>query len=155
MHKVRPNIQLKPYKMNSFVHDMRIRSILLAAGLSLAATSALADHETTFGAIAYSQDSGAYASTWGHATRKRAEEAALASCTEVGPGCEVVMWARDACAAIATAPGYGYGTEWDDERGMSEIKALEACLEYNDTCSILTSMCTDQPPNSPRSIPHR
>ena len=134
---------------------MRIRSILLAAGFSLAATPALAGHEPTFGAIAYSQDSGAYASTWGHATKKGAEEAALASCTEVGPGCKVVIWTRDACAAIATAPGYGYGTKWAPERGRSEIKALETCLEYNDTCAILTSMCTDMPPNSPRKIPHR
>ena len=71
---------------------MRIRSILLAAGFSLAATPAHADHQT-FGAIAFSRDSGAYASTWGRTTRKGAEAAALTLCTEVGPGCKVVVWA--------------------------------------------------------------
>ena len=126
---------------------MHIKSIVLAAGFSLAATPALAKHKT-FGAIAFSQDSGAYASTWGHTTREGAEATALTLCTENGPGCKVVIWARGACAAIATSPSYGFGAKWAPERGRAEIKALKTCLEYNDTCEILTSMCTNDSSNT-------
>ena len=115
------------------------RSAALAIGLSLVATPAFAG----YAAIAFSQDTGAYGSSWNYKTRWQAEERALEECEKYGPGCEVVNWTRNACTALATSPDDGYGAAWGVTKFKAEMEALDACYESNDSCSIRVSFCTD------------
>jgi len=117
---------------------MIIKFAVIAIGFSFITTPALAG----FGAIAFSQDSGAYGSSWNYQTRWEAEQRAMKECSMHGYGCKVVMWTRNACAALATSPDDGYGSSWAETKYMAENKALNTCYKYNKSCSILTSFCT-------------
>ena len=116
-----------------------IKSASLAIGFSLITSPAFAG----YAAIAFSMETGAYGSSWNYETRWEAEERALDECDEFGPGCEVVNWTRNACTALATSPDDGYGAAWGATEFKAEIKALDACYESNDSCSIRVSFCTD------------
>lgn len=51
----------------------------------------------SFGAIAYSMTEGAYGFSGRWSTREKAEQVALGSCREDGPGCEVTVWFARSC----------------------------------------------------------
>ena len=69
----------------------------------------------------------------------QAEERALQEC---GAGCTVVIWFRNACAALAVGAGYGYGSGWAGNRYRAESIALGVCRQHTGNCSIATWVCT-------------
>ena len=96
-----------------------------------------------FAAISYSQDTGSWGSAWNYKNKLEAEQSALRECSKYGSGCEVVMWTRNACAALATSPGNGYGSAWAESKYLAERKALNLCNKSNQSCSIQTTVCND------------
>jgi serine/threonine-protein kinase len=105
--------------------------------VTLGSTAALADY---YGAIAFSQDTGSAGYSYDYGSQYGAEQRALAEC---GNGaCAVVIWFRNACGALATGNGNGYGTGWAVTRADAEQIALSNCFQYTDNCSNNTWACT-------------
>ena len=96
-----------------------------------------------FAAISYSQDTGSWGSAWNYKNKLEAEQSALRGCSKYGSGCEVVVWTRNACAALATSPSNGYGSAWAESKYLAERKALNLCNKSNQSCSIQTTVCND------------
>ena len=96
-----------------------------------------------FAAISYSQDTGSWGSAWNYKNKLEAEQSALRECSKYGSGCEVVVWTRNACAALATSPSNGYGSAWAESKYLAERKALNICNKSNQSCSIQTTVCND------------
>ena len=113
-----------------------IYRLLAAAPLVLASAPAFADN---FGAIAFSQDNGANGYSYDLGSREEAEERALQEC---GRHCKVVIWFKNACAALATGEGNAYGTGWASERHEAESIAMSKCHENGHGCSVARWACT-------------
>jgi hypothetical protein len=95
-----------------------------------------------YGAIAYSNTTGAYGYSYDYASRGQAEERSMAECTKRGSGCKVVLWFRNACGALATGRNFGYGFAWATTRGESEQVALRYCGKYTSECKVAAWVCT-------------
>jgi hypothetical protein len=112
------------------------RLIGAASLLVLASVPAFADN---FGAIAFSQSSGAHGWSYDFGSRWAAEDAALRQC---GGDCSVVVWFRNACGALAVGGGNAYGTGWSASRHEAEAIALSNCYQHSGSCSIRRWACT-------------
>ena len=112
----------------------------VTAFLALAggATTAAAD---SFGALAFSTSSGAAGRSYDYDSRDEAEERALQEC---GRGCEVVLWFKDACGALAVGEGNGYGTGWASSRSEAEGLAIDYCRKNTGGCEIAQWACTSR-----------
>eukprot|EP01037_Dinobryon_pediforme_P007361 gene7361-7429_t len=111
-----------------------VKPIFLAVALLASSSSlALAD----FGAIAFSSSDGAYGYGYNYANRRAAENRAMTECeNHGGDHCKIVMWVKDACAALAIGTGNGWATEWRTGRGNAENAALRSCERNTDSCEI-------------------
>ncbi len=94
---------------------------------------------TTFAAISYNKETGAYGFSKGYSSRDGAEERAAQEC---GPGCETVIWTRDACLALATAGDHAYGSGWDTDQESADQTAMNNCSRYASDCSIAAEACS-------------
>jgi Domain of unknown function (DUF4189) len=111
----------------------------LAGALALAFWStpaAAADH---YGAIAFSEDSGADGYSTDYSTQGGAEERALQEC---GGGCKVVLWFKNACGALAVGRDNGYGTGYAPSSGEAQTIAMTECSKNSTNCSIKRWECT-------------
>lgn len=95
----------------------------------------------TFAAISYNKETGLYGFSKGYSTREDAEERAAQEC---GPSCETLIWARDACAALATGSDLAYGSAWNADLAFADADALVACSEHADDCAVVVEACSDQ-----------
>jgi serine/threonine-protein kinase len=111
--------------------------LLLLLALLLPSTQAAA--QDYFGAMAFSQETGAAGHSFDYRSRDDAEERALQEC---GRSCKVVLWFRNACGALATGARNGYGTGWASTRGRAEEAAISVCEENADNCRIKQWACT-------------
>jgi hypothetical protein len=114
-------------------------ALALVALLSLASWSTAAAAADYYGAIAFSQDTGSVGYSNDYGTRAGAEERARAEC---GSDCEVVLWFRNACGALATGDDNGYGTGWAASRREAEQVALSNCNANAENCSVNRWVCT-------------
>lgn len=123
-----------------------LKSLLSVVALSLVSFLSLACAATeasaqNYGAIAFSPDSGAVGYSYNYRRRDLAEERAL---EERGRGCRVVIWFRNACGALATGDGNGYGSGWSTSRGTAERIALNECAQHTDNCRVIRWACTSR-----------
>jgi uncharacterized protein DUF4189 len=119
-----------------------MKSAIVFAGLFFAAimlSAAPAAADDYYGAIAFSTESGALGWAYDHASRGAAENDALNRC---GSGCEVAIWVKNACAAIATSSNHSYGSGWSTSRGEAERIAVNVCHEHASDCSVERWICT-------------
>jgi hypothetical protein len=118
-----------------------VRWLLLAfLGASAGFTTAIPAAAQQFVAIAFSQSRGTYGYWHGASSRGRAEEGALQRC---GPGCQVVVWARDACAALAVGDGNGYGYGWSEDEREARRVAMGECRKQTSGCEVKVKTCAD------------
>lgn len=75
-----------------------------------------------YGAIAYSQSTGAYAFTWAQYSRADAERLALAKCD--GSDATIVIWARNAYIALALGDDGAWCAAWDKDQRVARREAL-------------------------------
>jgi hypothetical protein len=113
--------------------------MLALAGIGLVMAQAAPAMADNFGAIAFSSSSGANGYSYDHGSREGAEEHAMQEC---GPGCEVVLWFKNACGSLAVGNGNGYGTGWADSRGEAEDIAMRSCRQQNGGCGVKVWTCT-------------
>ena len=106
--------------------------------LAMSSTKAAADN---YGAIAYSQESDSIGYSYDYQEQSSAEERALQEC---GEGCAVVLWFRNACGALATGEGNGYGTAWATSRRAAEEAAVSTCSQYTQSCAVRQWVCTSR-----------
>ena len=93
----------------------------------------------TYAAVSYNKQTGLYGYSKGYDTQDGAEERAAQEC---GPGCETLLWVRDACAALATSASHAYGSGWDTDGESASQTAMNACSEYADDCSVVVEVCS-------------
>jgi hypothetical protein len=118
-----------------------MRAMLLALAIALPVLgpreAAAADR---FVAIAYSQSIGTYGYYHKAASRAQAEEGALQEC---GRDCQVVIWARNACASLAVGQGKGYGTYWSSDEDAVVDGAVAECAKRTSHCESKVMTCSD------------
>lgn len=118
----------------------------IASGLLaiVVAGSAFAQQGDLYGAIAYSADTQKIGVSSDNPTQAEAENVALQNCkaeSNNAPDCKVVMWVRNACAALAVGQDGGWGTDWGNDRVSAERKALAFCGKYSQTCQVVRRVC--------------
>ncbi len=125
---------------------MRTSQILIAVAFVVSLAGVCGSSEAVaadnFGAISYSNTTGAYGYSYDYPSRGQAEDRSLNECSKRGRGCKVVLWFRNACGALATGTNYGYGFAWAASRGEAEQVALKYCQKYTDSCKVAVWTCT-------------
>lgn len=106
------------------------------------ALSGAAYARDNYGAIAYSPSTGAHGYSYDYASRAVAERKALAECRKHARDCQVPLWFRNACGALAVGNGGGWGTGWGSNRALAERYALQSCSQYTKGCSVIRWVCT-------------
>lgn len=120
--------------------------IIILATVFLCLNSQYSYAQNYYGAIAYSKSTGAYGYSGDYPTRAIAEERALSECRARGSGCEVVIWFRNACAALATAGNGARGWAWSPTKAKAERSALEYCKKHGGRdCVVLCWSCSTRP----------
>jgi hypothetical protein len=119
-------------KRRSVLFATTVHAALTLAGVAL--YSAVAAAQDRYGAIAFSETSRAEGWSYEHLTRSSAEQRALNECALHADDCQVVIWFRNACGALAV----GRGNAWGASSGNSRQAALDAatrdCSHDADDC---------------------
>ena len=113
---------------------------ILALGILTAGTEARA--QDAYGAIAFSQSTGAHGYSYDYGSRAAAEQAAMAGCRKHGGGCKVVTWVKNGCTALAVGSRRGYGTAWAANQNVAQRAAVANCARHDGNCSVLRWVCT-------------
>ena len=97
----------------------------------------------TFGAIAFSRDTGANGYSFQYDSRSGAEARALKECGVHASDCTVASSFSDACGALAVGDGNGWGSSRAESIIKAERNALATCRSYENTnCEIEVSVCS-------------
>ena len=120
----------------------RLIRTLLFGTLALMSYTAAAVADDHYGAIAYSTDNGKYGYTYDYGTLASAEADALRNCSAAS--CQVVLWFKNSCGALAIGNGYAYGAAWANNRGDAETSAMTFCSQNGTGCNIAQWVCTSQ-----------
>lgn len=116
-----------------------IRFVLAAAvSAALYPATAYAD----FGAIAFSQQTGAHGYSYGAESRGQAENIALKNCRAYGGGCFIAIWFRNSCGALAVGSEWGWGSSHAGDRGQAGRRALANCRQNDDGCQVVQRVCS-------------
>lgn len=117
------------------------KTLLLAAGLCSLLSSTVAADTTRFGAIAYSESSGRFGSSWRVANRGDAEQQAVSACNR--PDCRPVVWFRNGCGALARARNgavvYAWSGGWLAD---AKLRASNRCTAQWGSCKLICSVCS-------------
>ena len=91
-----------------------------------------------FGAIAFSNSSGAIGYSYDYGSGNVAQERALQEC---GNGCKVVIAFTNACGALAVGAGHAYGAGWAGNRPAAEKIAMDYCTSRATGCNVARWVC--------------
>ena len=119
---------------------MAFLSRLIVASLVLLPTVAAA--RDSYGAIAFSESSGAHGWSYGLPTQRSAEQQALDKCESESDDCQVVTWFRNSCGALAVGTGNAYGATWASSAQAALDGAMSKCREQADECKSVKWICT-------------
>jgi serine/threonine-protein kinase len=97
-----------------------------------------ADH---YGAFAYSPKTDAFGWSNDKASRKEAEESAMAGCRKHASDCILPQWIRNTCGALAFSPK-GYAAAAGETSGQAEKAALQKCAQHGSKCTVAHWICT-------------
>ena len=105
--------------------------------------SAGSSSKKTFGAIAFSRDTGANGYSFQYDNRSGAEARALKECGAYASDCTVASSFSDACGALAVGDRNGWGASRAESIIKAERNALATCRSYdNANCEIEVSVCS-------------
>jgi serine/threonine-protein kinase len=113
----------------------------VGAALGLGAGTALA--QEYFGAIAYSPTTRAHGWSYDYGSRRDAERRARDQCGRHARDCEVPVWFRNACGALAVGAD-GYGSGWGATRKAAEGSAIRSCARFSGGCAVVRWVCTSR-----------
>jgi hypothetical protein len=99
--------------------------------------------DDNYGAIAYSESTGNWGYSYDYGSRAQAENSALGRC---GRGdCEIKVWFKNSCGALAKASNGALGWSYAaDSRAEAESLALSECRSRGSNCRILCWTCTSR-----------
>jgi Domain of unknown function (DUF4189) len=108
---------------------------------------------STYAAVAISPSSLDTGTSWSAASQSQAEQLAVQLCAKQhnSNDCKPLMWARDACVAIAVSHGTGHndgrwGQSWNANRAKAISQAISLCNgTKNKDCKIQQSACPSDP----------
>ncbi|MGO9060001.1 MAG: DUF4189 domain-containing protein [Candidatus Binataceae bacterium] len=83
----------------------------------------------TYGAIAYSESSGAYGFSYDYHNAEDANQRALSDCNKEEDGCKVVISFSENCAALAAGDNHRFGVTLGDGSEAARANALTACRQ--------------------------
>jgi serine/threonine-protein kinase len=126
------------YYSNSYVPNAACRFVSTGQWLCQGAPPQLSPK---FAAIAVSNSTREFGTSWGYDTRQAAEQRALQECGKRAKDCEVAIWAFDQCAALAIAPDGSWGVDRDISADFAQAKALKQCTAVAKGCQIRTHPC--------------
>lgn len=95
-----------------------------------------------YGAIAFSVSTGASGWSNNFSSVSEAQSAAVNSCDK--PDCQVVVWFKNNCGALAVGKDNCWGTGWADSRAEAERLALKTCGNYGDNCRVECWSCNSR-----------
>jgi hypothetical protein len=121
-------------RMNRFLTT----TLMVAAMLVGSATFAAANQ---YGALAFSQISGAYGYSYGWRSAGRAQAAAMANCRARGGGCRLIYTFWNQCAALAIGRNLGYGYGASTSLGAAKSVAMANCRINDSGCYIAEYAC--------------
>ena len=99
--------------------------------------------KNTFGAIAFSRDTGANGHSFRYDSLSGAEARALKECSAYASDCTVASSFSNACGALAVGDGNGWGSSRAESIIKAERNALATCRSYdNKNCEIEVSVCS-------------
>ncbi|HMK67785.1 MAG TPA: DUF4189 domain-containing protein [Stellaceae bacterium] len=99
-----------------------------------------------FGAIAYSEQNGAWGDALDLPDGDSANNGAIAKCRAHALDCKVVLSFENTCGALAAANNKRYGTGQAPDRQKAESLALAACRTNGGVaCNTLIGSCTRHP----------
>lgn len=122
-----------------------MRRLFAAASVCLAliiGSTQVSFAQNLYGAIAFSQNTGAVGWSYDYRSRSGAERRALNGCYKHAGDCRVVMWFRNSCGALAVTDRGGYGTAGHPNRYVAEERALDQCYRSNNNCYLKRWVCT-------------
>ena len=114
----------------------------IAIGAAIVSVTALlSEHAAAemYAAIAFSEVNGYFGYANRYGTQDEAEERALQEC---GESCEIVIWARDACAALFAGDGNGYGVSWAATEKEAVQNAAVECDARTSACELKAAVCS-------------
>jgi Domain of unknown function (DUF4189) len=105
-----------------------------------AITPTIANARDSYGAIAYSFETGA--SAWAHSfsSAAEAENFVLNRCYNSADDCKS-LWFKNACGAVAAGPD-GWGSAWAPSSAGAQRKAIRSCSQYSDGCRVVRWQCS-------------
>ena len=96
-----------------------------------------------FGAMAYCPETQATSWSRNYQSRSGAETRALDECKELGgKKCQVLVWFKNACGAMAKGPG-GAGSGWGTTEDRAKYEAMLSCTDISKKCRIKHIKCTE------------
>jgi hypothetical protein len=108
---------------------------------SCAGESGSSGSARSYGAIAYSVDSGAigYSQTYGN--QKQAEARAMKECGK--SDCKVAVWYYNNCGALATDDDGDWGADRGNNEQQAGKAAIAQCTSVNGkTCKVIATYCS-------------
>jgi len=97
----------------------------------------------SYGAIAYGRTSGAWGTSYQWTSQSKAESVAMQNCKEHGDDCEVMVWFKQQCGAVAAADGkdafWGLGANEGQARAQAQRKCEDA---GGKGCEIQAAQCS-------------
>ncbi|MBO3760741.1 DUF4189 domain-containing protein [Ciceribacter sp. L1K22] len=112
-------------------------TLIVATTLSGTAESA----GQSFGAIAYSPQTGAMGWSYDFGNQRQAERRALSGCAKRARDCRVAIWFSNGCGAVAVGSS-GWGSGWGGDRNRAEYEAMGSCAKNSYGCRVVRWQCS-------------
>ena len=120
-----------------------MRIALIAAAILLGAQPASAGD--TYGAIAVDPNNGAFGYSTGASDQLEAEGIALANCIAEGDNCEIAIWFKNGCGAVAAANNGAWGSGWGGNPEIAQNHAIRECQQNGGAnCSTQVYYCSSE-----------
>ena len=97
---------------------------------------------TSYGAIAFSPETGASSHSTGRSSRGNAQDWAMYYCNEYAYDCRVVINFRNACGSVAQGSNGGWGADWGYDRAGAQNNAIAACRQRDSGCRVVRWACS-------------
>ena len=100
---------------------------------------------THFAAIAVSDSTLSWGSSWGYGSKAAAQKAALAQCRRQAHDCKAQVWGQFNCVALATSNGdRAWGTSYASFPGTAKANALAVCRNSGGkSCVVVAHPCSE------------
>ncbi len=117
-----------------------LKHILTALALVSAIAPGVANARDSYGAIAYSFETGASAWSHGFSSAGEAQAFVMKRCNGSANDCKS-LWFKNACGAVAAGPD-GWGSAWAPSSGAAQRKAVRSCSQYSNGCRVVRWQCS-------------